>query len=463
MLHNIMRGVIMFINRNKELQLLNDEYKKKTASFTVIYGRRRIGKTSLIAEYIKDKPAVFFYATEMNLAYQLKEMAQLILDKINKPNLKGIEFNDFDSLIMFLANNLPDDRKFILVIDEYQQLAKLDPSFSGMLQKNWDMHLKDKNIHLILCGSVFSMMLNEVLSYSAPLYGRRTSNIHLKAIPFSHIGDFIPSADKYDLMNIYASFGTVPRYLEIYNDELSFTENLRQNIFDRNSYLYNEARFLLKEEISDISTYFTILEIISCGDTKIGNIGKKIGEHSSYLTRYLQKLIDLDIVEKEVPVLENNPLKSKLGRYRIKDQFVNFWFYYVYKNYSQLEIGNTEYVLKEVGSSFNEKFVSFAYEQYVKESILNDPIKYLGFIPDKIGRWWNNNEEIDLVAFDNNNIAFIECKWQNQPVGYDVYNGLLQKSAGIQCDPKLKKQYVIFSKSEPKKGLKEAECKIWVY
>lgn len=463
MSHNIMRSIIMFINRNKELKLLNDEYKKKAASFTVIYGRRRIGKTTLIAEYIKDKPAVFYYATEMNLSYQLKVMAGLILEGINNPALKGIEFNDFDSLIMFLANNLPKDRKFILVIDEYQQLAKLDPSFSGMLQKNWDMYLKNKNIHLILCGSVFSMMVNEVLSYSAPLYGRRTSSIHLKAIPFSHIGEFIPSADKYDLINIYASFGTIPRYLEIYNGELSFTENLRQNIFDRNSYLYNEARFLLKEEISDISTYFTILEIISCGDTKIGNIGKKIGEHSSYLTRYLQKLIELDIVEKEVPVLENNPLKSKLGRYRIKDQFMNFWLYYVYKNYSQLEIGNIEYVLKEVESSFNEKFVAFAYEQYVKESILNDPVKYLGFIPEKIGRWWNNNEEIDLVAFDSSNIAFIECKWQNQPVGYDVYNAVLQKSTAVRCDEKLKKQFVIFSKSKPKKGLKETECKIWVY
>jgi len=458
-----MRANIMFIDRTKELQMLNDEYKKKTASFTVIYGRRRIGKTSLIAEYIKDKPSVFYYATEMNVSYQLKEISGLIMEGLNKTDLEGVEFKDFDSLIKFLAGNIPSEKKFILVIDEYQQLAKLDPSFSGMLQKNWDLYLKNKNIHLILCGSVFSMMQSEVLSYSAPLYGRRTSSIHLKAIPFSHVREFIPSADKYDLMNIYASFGTVPRYLEIYDDKLSFKENLRRNILDRNSYLYNEARFLLKEEISDISTYFTILEIISCGDTKIGNIGKKIGEHSSYLTRYLQKLTDLDIVEKEVPVLENNPLKSKLGRYRIKDQFVNFWFYYVYKNYSQLEIGNVEHVLKEIDSSFNEKFVSFAFEQYAKESILTYPVKYLGFVPDKIGRWWNNSEEIDLIAFDNKNIAFIECKWQNQPVGYEVFSGLIQKSALTGCDPNLKKQYVIFSKSVPKKALKGSECKVFVY
>jgi len=454
----------MFVNRIKELELLNNEYSAPEAQLTVIYGRRRIGKTALIAEFIKDKPAVFYYATEMNISYQLKEFTRLILAKLNLPYMQNIEFNSFDALFGFLANNLPADSKLIVVIDEYQQLAKLDHSFSSMLQKNWDLFFKNKNIHLILCGSVFSMMYNEALAYTAPLYGRRTSSIHLKSMLFKHIKEFVSIATKHDQMNIYASFGTIPRYLEIYNSKLSFIENVRENILDRNSYLYNEVRFLLKEEISEVSTYFTILEIISCGDTKIGNIGKKIGEHSSYLTRYLQKLIELDIIEKEVPVLEKNPLKSKLGRYRIKDNFINFWFYYVYKNYSQLEIGNTEFVIKEIENSFNERFVSFAYESYVKELIVSDPIKYLGFVPAKIGRWWNNREEIDLVAFDDsNNIAFIECKWQNQSIGYEVYNNLLAKSNDSTFTEKSNKQYIIFSKSEPKASLKESGCKIFVY
>jgi AAA+ ATPase superfamily predicted ATPase len=329
--------------------------------------------------------------------------------------------------------------------------------------KVWDLKLKFLDLHLILCGSVISMMYSETLSYSSPLYGRRTSNIHLKPLAFHHIGDFVKGASKIDQMNIYASFGTIPKYLELYDDRKDFLGNIRDHILDKNSYLYQEVKFLLKEEINEPTTYFNILEAISDGETKIGKIGGRLNVHSSYLTRYMQKLVDLDIVEKEVPITENVPSKSKLGKYKIKDKFIQFWFYYVYRNYSYLEIGNVDYVIEEIKRTFNEKFVAFSFEDYVKELLTQNPLEYLGFRPRKIGRWWDNSEEIDLVAIGDDMVAFIECKWRNQKVDYTVYNELVRKAAIVNLPPGLKKNYVIFAKNGFKDNLEKAEGRFYTY
>ena len=452
----------MFVNRESELAVLKREYEREGASFTVIYGRRRVGKTALIGEYIKDKPAIYFYATERNLKEQLEQITRQIVEYIGKDYLKNVEFSDFEKLIELLSEHI-GKQKLVFVIDEYQNLVVLDKAFSSMLMKVWDLKLKFQNIHLILCGSVISMMYSEVLSYSSPLYGRRTSNIHLKPLAFHHIEDFVPGSSKIDRMNIYASFGTVPKYLELYDGSKGFLENTRDNILDKNSYLYQEVKFLLKEEISEPTTYFNILETISGGEAKIGKIGSKLNVHSSYLTRYMRKLADLDIVEKEVPITEKAPSKSKLGKYKIKDNFIKFWFYYVYRNYSYLEIGNVDYVLDEIKRTFNEKFVAFSFEDYVKEILTQNPLEFLDFRPRKIGRWWNNSEEIDLVAIGDDSAAFIECKWHNQKVGYAVYNNLTRKANIVDLRPGMKKVYVVFAKSGFKDNLEKAEGKFYTY
>ena len=455
MLANIMKENIMFVNREKEIEILNREYKSKGSSFTIIYGRRRVGKTTLISEYIKDKPSIFFYATEANIEYQLQLFADLIIEFTGKKYLKEIAFNSFEQLFIFLSENIKN-RKIVLAIDEYQQLVKLDKSFSSIIQKVWDNNLKTKNIHLILCGSTISMMHSEALNYSSPLYGRRTSSIFLKQMEFRHISKFVKNVSLEDQMKIFAAFGTIPKYLELFDNKKSFLDNIKNQILDKNSYLYNEVKFLLREEISEPVTYFTILEIISKGDTKIGKIAGRLNVAASHLTRYMQRLIDLDILKKEVPVTEKNPEKSKLGRYRIKDNFINFWFYYIFMYQSYLEIGNVDYVVDKIKNSFNEKFVSFAFEDYIMELILEDPVKYLGFIPIKIGRWWNNQEEIDLLAIGEEKAAFVECKWQNQKVGHKVLLELLRKSEMVKIDQGLEKVIVIFSKSGFKDGVERS-------
>ena len=426
-----MTGSIMFINRENELKFLEEEYKRKTSSFSVIYGRRRVGKTALISKFIANKPHIYLYITQSDFNSQLKNFINLIKPFVDKQISEFLNFNSFEDAIEFLST-LKLEQKLIFVIDEYQNLVYLDKSFSSKLQRLWDEKLQNSNIFLILCGSVLSMIQSEVLNYSSPLYGRRTSQIHLKALKFKHIQEFLPTLNKVEALKVYSSFGTIPKYLLEYDQNLSFEQNIKQKILNKNAYLYSEGNFLLKNEISESATYFSILESISKGNTKIGSIASNLQVTSTHLTKYLKKLIELDIIYKETPVTETNPLKSRFGRYKIKDKFLNFWFYYVFKNYNYLEIEQYEYVYKEIEKNFNDRFVSFSFEEVIIEDILENHTKYLNFKPLKVGRWWNNKEEIDIVAFDEENIAFIECKWQQSIDKERVLKKLIQKSKNIK-------------------------------
>jgi len=418
----------MFINRFNELNSLEVEYKKKQATFSVIYGRRRVGKTALITKFIENKPHIYLYITQSNLKSQLDFFTNEIKKFVDNSVKDYLNFNSFEEAIGFLAT-LNLNKKLVLVIDEYQYLAMLDKSFSSKLQMLWDTKLQNSNIYLILCGSVLSMMQSEVLNYTAPLYGRRTSSFHIKPIKFNYLKEFLPKLDKETLVKVYASFGTIPKYLIEYNQNLTFMQNLEKKILNKNSYLYNEGNFLIKDEIKDSASYFNILQSISNGNRKIGQIASNLGVNSSYLSKYIQKLIELEIIEKEIPITENNPSKSKKGLYKIKDKFLNFWFYYVYKNYSYLEIEQTKSVLQEIDKNFNDKFVSFAFEDIILEDLRQNPKKYINFIPTKIGKWWDSKNEIDIVAFDDNNIAFIECKWQNRVNIQKVKSELIAKTS----------------------------------
>lgn len=439
----------MFINRIKELQALNNEYNSLHSSFSVVYGRRRVGKTALLSEFIKDKPHIYLYITLGDLGSQIEAFAIQIRNFVDENIKEYMRFDSFEKAIEFL-HTLKLPKKLILVLDEYQYLAQKDKAFSSKLQMLWDTKLQNSNIHLILCGSVLSMMQSEVLHYNAPLYGRRTSQFHIKPIKFSHIKEFIPSLSKLDQMFVFSSFGTIPKYLNEYDSSISFKENIEKKILNKNSYLYSEGNFLLKDEINDSASYFSILESISKGNHKIGHIASSLGVNSSYLSKYMLKLIELDIIIKEIPITEKNPLKSKMGLYQIKDRFLNFWFYYVHKNYNYLEIEQTKAVLEEIELNFNDRFVSFAFEDCILEDVIENPLKYLDFIPTKIGRWWDNKEEIDIVAFNDENIAFMECKWQNQVAKEKIKQQLIQKATNL-IDGK-KSSYFVITKDDYLRG-----------
>ena len=432
------RGVKVFVDRYDELEILNNEYSKEGLSFSVLYGRRRVGKTSLLKEYVKDKPAIYFLSTMENASI-LREKLQFIIADFFEDNLmKTLIFKDFVGIFEYIASK-EIVKKLVVIIDEFQYLGKEDSSVPSQFQYIVDETIKSKNIHLVLCGSIISMMYEQTLSYSSPLYGRRTSSIKLEPIEFCYLNEFFPTHSQEQLLELYSIFYGVPKYLEMIEPKKNIFENIKDNILSPSSYLYNEPQFILQHEVNEPVTYFSILEIIANGEHKIGNIASRLVKNANGIMPYLSKLIELDIIYKEVPITEENPVKSKKGLYFIKDNFFRFWFRYVLPFKSQLEIGNSEYVLHKIKQNFNA-FVGQSYEKLAVSYVA----QYFNTL--KCGRYWNKNIEIDIVGITDSSLIVGECKYSNKKVGIDVFDNLKQKAKTIESQLPIK-CCILFSKS----------------
>jgi AAA+ ATPase superfamily predicted ATPase len=418
-----------FINRIDEMKALKEEYAKPSSTFTVIYGRRRVGKTSLIAEFLKDKPNVlYFLATKesetMNKATFKKQVAEFVGNQLLE-TAAADWFDIFKHLIIFKT-----DTKKIIVIDEFQFIGMSNPAFPSIFQRIWDMLLMSANIMVIICGSLVNMMTTQTLSYTSPLYGRRTSQIKLKQVTFPYIKDFLPNCSFEDLVLFYAVTGGVPKYIETVADSKNVFDAIENKILNKQSYLYEEPQFLLSQEVNEVGSYFSIIKAIAFGNRKLNDIATVISKKATDMTKYLKTLIDLDLIEREVPITEDYPEKSKKGLYRLKDNFISFWFRYVYTNQSHLEKGEQAYVLEQIKKSFVDNHVSFVYEDVCREKMweFNATNKW-DFRFNKLGRYWDSNTEIDIVGIDSvgKNIILGECKYSKSKKGVDVLNDLKKK------------------------------------
>lgn len=430
-----------FIDRKREMSTLEKEYNREN-SFVVLYGRRRTGKTTLIKEFIKDKNSFYFFADKQNESLQINRFKNQLAEHFKDEFLKKIEINDWDTIFDYFINKIGDE-KFVLVIDEFQYLCLMNKGFSSIFQRIYDEKIANKNIMVILCGSLISMMYSEVLSYDSPLYGRRTAQIKLQSINFEYYKEFFDNKSKRELIEFYSITGGIPKYILEFDRNKSPLWNIENNIFNKDNFLYSEPKFLLQEEINDLSRYFSILNSIALGNTKLSSICSHLGLNSSSMTSYITKLIDLDILEKEVPVTENIE-NGKKGLYKIKDNYLKFWFSYVYPYQSYLEIENLSYPLEKIKNEFN-LWVSKIYEDLARETVLNN--SEIPFPIKKLGRWWNNNEEIDIVGLGDNEIIFGECKWSNKKVGLSVLLSLKEKSKSVKWNNSSRKEYfILFSK-----------------
>ena len=420
-----------FLGREKEILDLEKEYARD-GGFVVIYGRRRIGKTTLIKQFIKSKTAFYFLATKEVESQSMKRFAGVIARTTGNSVMQKAAFSDWLDLFQAVADYKPNEKK-VLVIDEFPYLVKVNDSFPSILQNAWDEILKDSNVMLILCGSLISMMKKHALSYESPLYGRRTAQMRIAPLPFTTVYEnqklsFEEAAEQYSIT------GGVPKYMEFFSDGQPLYEQIKENVLSKNGFLYEEPNFLLTDEVQVPTNYFSIIKVIADGNHKLGTIAGILGLETSALTPYLKTLSELGFIEKQVPVTERNAEKTRKGLYFISDNFLRFWFRYVYPYKGELELDNTQISLDELDKDFKEKFVAFAYKDICKEifaRLCSD--KAIDFTPSKIGSYWLNdksgNTQIDVMAVDtvNKRLFAGECKYHNQPIDADVYFELVKK------------------------------------
>ncbi len=308
-----------FIDREAEMAALEQAYNQRESSLVILYGRRRVGKTELLKEFIKDKKALYYLATveaENLNRYAFKDMAA---DFLGNELLKNATVDRWEIIFQTIAE-VSFNERIVIVIDEFQYLGKINSAFPSIFQRIWDTVLKPHNIMVVLCGSLISMMVSQTLSYESPLYGRRTGQIRLKQIPFSYYHEFFTGKTDQELIELYSVTGGVPKYIELFEADSDIYTAIEQNVLNQNSFLYDEPNFLLQNEVSEVGSYFSIIKAIAFGNHKQSKIAGALEMKQTSLTKYLRTLIDLDILEREVPITEENPEKSKRGLYKNENE-----------------------------------------------------------------------------------------------------------------------------------------------
>ena len=442
----------MFVGRHQELEQLNQAYQENNFQFTVIYGRRRIGKTSLINEFLKDKKAIYYVALEENAEDNLKRFSDAISILKNTDQGGKEKFANFEECFKEITR-LAQEQRVILVIDEFPYLAKAYPTISSMLQSYIDHEFKETNLFLILCGSSMSFMERQVLGYQSPLYGRRTLALKLEPFKLSEAHEMLPKLSKEDAFIINTVCGGVPQYLSYMSDSMSVADNIKKNFLSKSGRLFDEPNNLLQQELRDPTNYNSIINAIASGASKHSKIAQSAHLQTGPLTTYLNNLIDLGIVEKKLPVTEQKKSRSKNIVYRICDGMFRFWYTFVGKQTDLIERGLTDLAWVKVqkglsdfmGPEFEKYSQDFMWSQDMNEKIVPNPFIHLG-------NWWGTDKrthqqvELDIVGFsdDERDGYFGECKWKNEPIPRSVLKKLIANSETFKYPIK---HYYLFSKS----------------
>lgn len=447
---------MLFVGRRTELQKLNKMYESDRFEFAVIYGRRRVGKTTLIREFIKGKKAIYFIARESNEQINLENFSSDVFKVTSRESEGNVSFTNWERAFDYIYN-ISRDERVILVIDEYPYLAGSNRSISSILQAHIDMKFKDSKLFLILCGSSMSFMENQVLGYQSPLYGRRTAQFKVKPFTYLESAEMLEGFSIEDKAVLYGVTGGIPEYLERIDPKFGLRGNIIELFLTESGHLYEEPSNLLKQELREPATYNAIIAAIAGGASRLNEIATKSGLESNKCAKYLAALIALAIVKKEKPLTEDDGKKSI---YLLEDQMFCFWYRFVPANMSGIASGMAETVYDKFVAPYISDYMGLIFEQICMQYLIGENVKTaLPFVFSKIGRWWGNNpmkkrqEEIDIIAMDDGNGIFGECKWRNELIGSNVLKELMDKGEILR--KVANKYFILFSKSGYTKELEE--------
>ena len=375
----------MFVGREQELASLEEFYAKNGIGMTVIYGRRRIGKSTLITEFVKDKKTVFYTATKIGKTRNLELFSKQVLD-LFMPGIENISFNSIEAVFDFIDKNIAND-KIVLVIDELPYWAEKDDSLLSILQKYIDTIWNDKNLKIILCGSALSFMENKVLSEKSPLFGRRDSQIKLEAFNYLDSAKFVPDYSNEDKAICYGITGGVAKYLSMIDPKKNIDENIIRLFFRTDGYLYDETRNLLTQEFSDISLVNNIVEQIASGVNTLNTISGKINEKEPTVLYSLEKLISVGLIEKKKCITEEK--NKKKTQYVLKDYMFKFWYEFIPKATSVIEMGQGALYYQKAVKPFLHSFMGSVFEEMCRYYTLNQGITgAYGCFVTSVGTWW---------------------------------------------------------------------------
>ena len=441
----------MFFGRARELAALERLYRSGKFEFVVLYGRRRVGKTALINRFLDGKQAIYYMGVESNAKQNLENLSRCIVEYAS-----GIQaetsFTSFQAALEAVFR-LAERQRLILAIDEYPYVARASRSLASTLQLLIDRYQDRSRLMLILCGSSMSYMEDHVLSYKAPLYGRRTAQLKLLPFDFTEVCQYLQRYAPEEQALAYGIVGGTPSYLLQVDDRLSIAENIRHIYLDPSSPLFEEPINLMKQEVREPATYTAIITAIAQGASRLSEISGKVGEDANVCATYLKNLVSLGIVQKETPYGEK---ASKKSIYSIDDNMFRFWYRFVPENASLIARGAADLVYRRIEpqlSAYMGKVFEEICKQYLWKLLLSgkSPVEFAS-----LGRWWGNDParksqaEIDIMGEQDKTTAlFAECKWTGGKLDLPVLETLTARS---RLFPYTNRHFFLFSKSGFTKG-----------
>jgi len=428
----------VFVNREREREFIERKLRSPRAELVVIYGRRRVGKTFLLENTLKD--AIFFTADLSNPFLLMNRFFDQLKELNGIPERARID--DWDSFFQVLHQTVRLGKARVFVFDEFQYIPQRSEEFLSVMQRWWDCCLSKTDVKIFLCGSSVGMMERIVMEVSSPLYGRRTGQYRVLPFDFFESQLLLNRMECHDRILSYATLGGIPLYLLEFQPYSFYNRALLEKLLTPGEFLVEEGKFLFLEEFKkDPSNYVSIMKSISSGRRTPNEISNDTGIEYRKLATYLSRLVELGIVGREYPFSLRTPPKKPL--YYVKDEYLRFYFKYIYPNVERIYRGKGEDISREIFRDLHIH-VSFVFEDIARQYIT----RLLN--PDKIGRWWTSNAEIDIVAVKGDELIVGECKWRNKPMDFRILRDLEGKTSklleSLNFSPRIVR-YFLFSKS----------------
>ncbi|MBI9093984.1 MAG: ATP-binding protein [Sphaerochaeta sp.] len=438
----------MFIGREKEMELLEELHSSNKFEYLVLYGRRRVGKTSLLMEFSKAHPVIFYSAQAKNDSLNLSDFSKALQMHFSGSFFGA--FSDWNAALNYLTSQV-SDKRITLIIDEFPFIAEENQTIKSIIQHVIDHDWKEKSLFLILCGSSVSFMETEVMGAKSPLYGRSTSNLELVGFDYLQSASFFPLYTNEEKLLSYGILGGSPCYLAAFSDTATIEQNISRGILRMGSFLKDETQNLLKMELREPAVYNSIFEAIATGSSRLNDIAQKIHEEQTKCSKYILTLKNMKLVDKVTPSGEKDSSRKTL--YQITDNFFLFWYHFIFVNKSYYELLGDKEAAQEIYENLSE-YMGQVFEKICTQYLVRlAKGKRLPFVPHTMGRWWGSNpntrkeDDIDILALDahQRSAIFCECKYRNRLFGMDEYQDFLNATA-IFTKP-VNRFYYLFSKS----------------
>lgn len=450
-----------FVGRQKEFDVLNKLLDTPHAELAVLYGRRRIGKTRLVSLFLEQQRNVdsfYWMATTHNEVTQLRDFSQALwqLDpRFTDLPAADFSFTSWDEALNHLADIVElDSEPYVIVLDEFTYLLRNEPAISSVIQKLWDHRFSQiPQLKLILTGSLIGMMARQVFSYQAPLYGRATTLLHLKALPYETLIELFPKRSAAERVAIYGVAGGVPAYLELFTRESTFAKALKEHCLALGSIMLSDPAVIIYEQLTEPQSYESILSAIASGAHGWRDIAKMAGIKETNLSHYLNVLQELELVEKRLPILSKP--SSRKGRYYICDPFLRFYYRFIVPQLGPIERGYQEAVVEKIWAELRSFLGEHVFEglcqEWVWRAAMNGTVD---FVPEKVGSYWRRVKgegvQLDVVAATprEKRLLIGEAKWGRSQVGKGILLDLIERSQRMpQVADGWQVSYVLFSRT----------------